>query len=305
MPASLRATSAPPEEAAIPAKERRERRRRAPSIAAATLARLAEQHPTAHCELEHRSPFELLVAVVLSAQTTDVGVNKATPKLFARYPDAAALAAADPKDVEPFVAPLGFFRVKAKSIVGLSRALVERHGGDVPRTLADLVKLPGVGRKTANVVLGVLWNVPEGVVVDTHVMRVSQRLGWTRHADPATIEPDLCAVLPRSEWDHASHVLIFHGRRCCYARKPECGSCRVNGVCPAAFDAEDVGRKTRPVRGDARPAIGPRSGASAAKAAGKKTSDKNQKTSDKKISHSSHKKISHKRRARTSAATEK
>ncbi|MBV9948567.1 MAG: endonuclease III [Myxococcales bacterium] len=227
------------------AKERRERLKRAPLIAPETLSRLSRQHPTAHCELNHRSPFELLVAVVLSAQTTDVGVNKATPNLFERYPDAAALAAADPKDVEPFVAPLGFFRTKARSIVGLSRALVERHGGEVPRSLAELVKLPGVGRKTANVVLGVLWNTPEGVVVDTHVMRVSQRLGWTRHADAARIEQDLCAILPRPEWDPASHILIFHGRRCCFARKPDCPSCHVNDACPAAFDAEEVGRKPR------------------------------------------------------------
>jgi endonuclease-3 len=229
----------------LTAKERRERRKLAPSLAPKTLVRLGKQHPTAHCELDHRSPFELLVSVVLSAQTTDVAVNKATPKLFARYPDARALAAADPKDVEPYVASLGFFRMKSKSIVGLARAMVERHGGDVPRSMAELVKLPGVGRKTANVVLGVLWNTPDGVVTDTHVMRVSQRLGWTKNSDAEKIERDLCTVLPRKEWDHASHVLIFHGRRCCYARKPDCQACRVNDVCPAAFDADHVGRKKR------------------------------------------------------------
>ena len=227
----------------IPAKERRERKRRAPSIAPKTLARLAAQHPTAHCELDHRTSFELIVCVVLSAQTTDVGVNKATPKLFARYPDARALALADPKDVEPYVASLGFFRVKAKTIVGLARGLVERHAGEVPHTMKELVELPGVGRKTANVVLGVLWNTPEGVVVDTHVMRLSQRLAWTKQKDPEKIERDLCAVLPKKEWDHASHVLIFHGRRCCYARKPDCAGCSVNDVCPSAFDAEHIGRK--------------------------------------------------------------
>jgi endonuclease-3 len=225
------------------AKERRERLKRAPQIAPQTLATLAAQHPTAHCELDHRSPFELIVSVVLSAQTTDVGVNKATPKLFARYPDAKALAAAEPIDVEPYVATLGFFRSKARSIVGLARALVERYGGEVPDTMEDLVKLPGVGRKTANVVLGVLWNKPEGVVVDTHVQRLAQRLGWSKHNEPEKIEVDLCAILPRSEWDHTGHVLIFHGRRCCYARKPDCPGCSVNGVCPAAFDAEHVGRK--------------------------------------------------------------
>ena len=228
---------------AISAKERRERAKRAPALAPKTLARLSKQHPTAHCELDFRSPFELVCSVVLSAQTTDANVNKATPKLFARFPDAKALAAAEPIEVEPYVATLGFFRMKAKSIVGLARALVERHGGEVPQTLEELVKLPGVGRKTANVVLGVLWNKPEGVVVDTHVIRLSQRLGWTKHKDADTIEPDLCKILPRAEWDHAAHVLIFHGRRCCYARKPECEACRVNDVCPAAFEADGVGRK--------------------------------------------------------------
>jgi endonuclease-3 len=204
---------------------------------------LAKQHPTAHCELDHRSAFELIVSVVLSAQTTDVAVNKVTPKLFARFPDARALAAVEAKDVEPFVSTLGFFRMKSKALVGLARALVERHGGEVPRSMADLVLLPGVGRKTANVVLGVLWNIPEGVVVDTHVMRLSQRLGWTKQTSPDTIERDLSAILPKSEWDHASHVLIFHGRRVCFARKPACANCHVNDVCPAAFDAEKVGRK--------------------------------------------------------------
>jgi endonuclease-3 len=133
--------------------------------------------------------------------------------------------------------------MKSKSLSGLARALVEKHGGEVPQTMGELVALPGVGRKTANVVLGVLWNKPEGVVVDTHVMRLSQRLGWSKNADAEKIEKDLCAILPRKEWDHTSHVLIFHGRRCCFARKPECEKCSVSDVCPAAFDAEDVGRK--------------------------------------------------------------
>jgi endonuclease III len=228
---------------AVSAKERRERAKRAPSLAPRTLARLAEQHPTAHCELSHRSPFELIVSVILSAQTTDVGVNKATPKLFARFPDPASLAAVEPCEVEPYVSTLGFFRMKSKALVGLARALVERHGGQVPRSMEELVKLPGVGRKTANVVLGVLWNAPEGVVVDTHVMRISQRLGWTKKKDPEKIERDLCKILPREKWDHAGHVLIFHGRYCCYARKPNCTDCRVNDVCPSAFNAEKVGRK--------------------------------------------------------------
>jgi endonuclease-3 len=231
-------------------KEQRARAKRAPSLAPATLARLATQHPTAHCELDHRSPFELIVSVVLSAQTTDVAVNKVTPKLFARFPDAKSLAAADPLEVEPYVSSLGFFRMKSKAIVGLARGLVEKHDGEVPRSMDALVKLPGVGRKTANVVLGVLWNTPEGVVVDTHVMRISQRLGWTKNDEPEKIELDLCRILPRSEWDHASHVLIFHGRYCCYARKPDCAACVVNDTCPSAFDAEHVGRKpSRDVEG--------------------------------------------------------
>ena len=217
-------------------------------MAPRTLARLAEQHPNAHCELNHRSPFELIVSVILSAQTTDVGVNKATPKLFARFPDPTSLAAVEPGEVEPYVSTLGFFRMKSKALVGLARALVERHGGQVPRSMEELLKLPGVGRKTANVVLGVLWNAPEGVVVDTHVMRLSQRLGWTKKKDPEKIERDLCKILPRKEWDHASHVLIFHGRYSCYASKPNCSDCRVNDVCPSAFNAEKVGRKPKAPR---------------------------------------------------------
>jgi endonuclease-3 len=235
----------PPTPTALTAKARRERLKLAPSLAPKTLRRLAKQHPTAHCELDHRSPFELIVSVVLSAQTTDVAVNKATPKLFASYPDARALAAAEPKDVEPYVSSLGFFRMKSKAIVGLSRAMVEKFGGEVPRSMGELVKLPGVGRKTANVVLGVLWNTPDGVVVDTHVMRVSQRLGWTKNKEAEKIERDLCRILPRKEWDHASHVLIFHGRRCCDARRPDCGACHVSDVCPSAFNAAHVGRKKR------------------------------------------------------------
>jgi len=228
----------------ITAKERRARLKAAPALAPKTLARLAKQHPTAHCELDFTTPFQLIVSVVLSAQTTDANVNRATPKLFARFPDARALAAVEPIDAEPYVASLGFFRNKSKSIVGLARALVEKHGGEVPKTMDELVALPGVGRKTANVVLGVLWNFPEGVVVDTHVQRLAQRLGWSKQTDPEKIERDLCKILPRSEWDHTGHVLIFHGRRCCDARKPDCEGCSVNDVCPCAFDAEQVGRKS-------------------------------------------------------------
>ncbi|MBX3189400.1 MAG: endonuclease III [Labilithrix sp.] len=208
-----------------------------------TLERLHALHPDAHCELDHRNAFQLLCATVLSAQTTDVAVNKATPKLFAKYPDARALAKAEPADVEPLVSTLGFFRMKSKSLVGLARALVEKHGGQVPRSMVELVALPGVGRKTANVVLGVMWNAPDGVVVDTHVQRISQRLKWTKNDDPVKIEQDLCKILPRDKWDIASHILIFHGRRICFARKPNCEGCGINDVCPSAFRAENVGRK--------------------------------------------------------------
>ena len=215
-----------------------------PAAAQATLARLAKIHPDAHCELDHRNPFQLLVATVLSAQTTDVAVNKVTPALFAKYPDARALAKADPaRDVEPLLSTLGMFRQKSKNIVGLARGLVESHGAQVPHTLAELVELPGVGRKTANVVLGVAFNAPEGVVVDTHVQRIAQRLGWTKNTEPEKIEQDLCALIPQDRWDLTSHVLIFHGRRICFARKPNCAGCGVSDVCPSAGKAETVGRK--------------------------------------------------------------
>jgi endonuclease-3 len=145
--------------------------------------------------------------------------------------------------VEPLVSTLGFFRQKSKSLIGLAKAIVEKHDGHVPRGMDELIKLPGVGRKTANVVMGVMWNAPDGVVVDTHVQRISQRLGWTRQTDPVKIEQDLCKLLPRPRWNMTSHILIFHGRRICFARKPDCAKCAVNDVCPSAFKAETVGRK--------------------------------------------------------------
>jgi len=214
----------------------------------ATLERLHAMHPDAHCELNHRNAFELLCATVLSAQTTDVNVNKATPKLFEAYPDAHALAGATPDQVEPYVSTLGFFRQKSKNLVGLAKILVAKHGGQVPRTMSALVTLPGVGRKTANVVLGVIWQSPDGVVVDTHVQRLSQRLGWTKETEPEKIEKDLCRQLPREKWDIASHILVFHGRRCCFARKPDCERCVINDACPSAFDAESIGRKPKRAR---------------------------------------------------------
>jgi endonuclease III len=205
--------------------------------------RLSKFHPDAHCELDHVGPFQLLVATVLSAQTTDVLVNKIAPALFARYPDAQALATADPAEVEQRIRNIGMYRQKTKSIVGLSRDLVAKHGGQVPRTLAQLIELPGVGRKTANVVLGVAFGAPEGVVVDTHVQRLAQRLGWTKHTEPVDIEQDLMRLFARDDWDRLAHVLIFHGRRVCFARKPSCPTCVVNDVCPSAFHADGVGRK--------------------------------------------------------------
>jgi endonuclease-3 len=194
---------------------------------------LAETYPDARCELDFSTPLELLVATVLSAQTTDVRVNLTTPTLFARYPDAAAYAGADRADLETILKPLGFFRAKATSLLGLGQVLVERYNGEVPGRLEDLVTLPGVGRKTANVVLGNAFDVP-GITVDTHVKRVSRRLGWTEETDPVKIETALGDLIEKREWTMMSHRLIFHGRRCCFARKPDCGSCSVAALCPSA-----------------------------------------------------------------------
>jgi len=209
---------------------------------------IRERHADAHCELQHQNPFQLIVATVLSAQSTDVMVNKITPELFRRWPGPAELAQAEPAEVEQVLSKIGMFRQKTKNIVGLSKLLMERHGGVVPRTLAELVELPGVGRKTANVVLGVAFGTPEGVVVDTHVQRISQRLGLTRDTDPVDIEQDLMKLFDRSLWDPLSHTLIFHGRRICTARKPACAVCPAQTLCPSAFHAEQVGRKPLRIR---------------------------------------------------------
>ena len=214
-----------------------------------TLETLRRAYPDAHCELVHKTAFQLLVATVLSAQSTDVGVNKATPALFARYPDAESLARADLPTIERLIGTIGMFRQKAKRIVELAKILVQKHGGEVPDRLEALVELPGVGRKTANVVLGVWFDAPVGVVVDTHVQRIAQRLGWTRHATPEKIELELMQKVPQKDWDMVAHILIFHGRRTCTARNPACERCPVNAVCPVAFRAEGVGRKP----GRARP----------------------------------------------------
>jgi endonuclease III len=193
---------------------------------------LAETYPDAHCELDFTNPFQLLVATILSAQTTDVRVNMVTPELFAKYPTAADLAAANPEDIERIIASTGFFRNKTKSIMGMSQAVVERYKGEVPGKLKDLVTLPGVGRKTANVVLGNAFDVP-GITVDTHFQRLTRRFGWTKQTDPDKIEAEVGALIPKSEWTMLSHRLIWHGRRRCHARKPACGACPVAALCPA------------------------------------------------------------------------
>ncbi|PVU82555.1 endonuclease III [Cellulomonas sp. WB94] len=193
---------------------------------------LGLRYPDAHCELDFTSPLELLVATVLSAQTTDVRVNQVTPELFARYPDALSYAQADRAFLQELLRPTGFFRAKAESLIGIGQALVERFDGQVPGRLEDLVTLPGVGRKTANVVLGNAFGVP-GITVDTHVGRLARRLGWTTEEDPVKVETDLMVLLERSEWTMASHRLIFHGRRTCHARTPACGACPIAMDCPS------------------------------------------------------------------------
>lgn len=203
-------------------------------IATAALERLAREYPDAHCELDFETPFQLVVATILSAQCTDVRVNMVTPTLFGRYPGATELAAAEPGDVEQIIKSTGFFRAKTKSLLAMSASLVAEHGGLVPQSLLDLVELGGVGRKTANVVLGNAFNINEGIVVDTHVQRLSRRLGLTREADPVAIEGALVRLFPRESWTLISHLLIWHGRRVCLARKPLCGRCVMNDVCPSA-----------------------------------------------------------------------
>lgn len=198
-----------------------------------THERLAEAYPEAVCELDHRNPYELLVATILSAQATDVGVNKATPALFARFPDPWALAAVEPEHVEPYVSTIGLFRQKSKSLVGSARRLVEEHGGEVPGAMGDLVKLPGVGRKTANVIRSVALGLP-GLPVDTHVTRLSGLLGLTDETDPVRIEEELNPMIPAAERGDFSLRMILHGRRVCIARRPRCEDCLLNDFCPSS-----------------------------------------------------------------------
>jgi len=193
---------------------------------------LAQAYPDARCELDFRSPYELLVATVLSAQTTDKRVNAITPTLFAAYPDAPALAAADRTHLEALIQPTGFFRVKAATLLKLGADLCSRFDGQVPNRLAELVTLPGVGRKTANVVLGNAFGIP-GITVDTHFGRLARRFGWTDEADPVLVEHAVGALFPRRDWTLLSHHLIWHGRRCCHARRPACGACPVARWCPS------------------------------------------------------------------------
>jgi endonuclease III len=223
---------------------------------------LEEAHPEATCALHHRNPYELVTAVILSAQCTDERVNMVTPPLFRRYPGPESLARARMEDVEEVIRSTGFFRAKAKSIVGCARALVAEHGGQVPRTLAAMVKLPGVGRKTANVVLGHVYDVNEGIAVDTHVLRVSNRLGIARSDDPIVVEQQLMAIVPKERWTRTTDLLIFHGRKICIARRPLCGTCPVFALCRwpyrQAFAAGRPPRVPRPRGARAARGVRPR-----------------------------------------------
>ena len=205
-----------------------------PRPAAPILKLLRITYPDAHCELNHDGPFQLLIATILSAQCTDVRVNMVTPALFKKYPDAKTLAAAKQEDVEDLIRSTGFFRNKAKNLIAAAKALVREHDSEVPRDLDNLTHLPGVGRKTANVVLGNAYGIEAGVVVDTHVARLSKRLGLTKHTDPVKIEKDLIKVIPQDAWTLWSHLLIWHGRRRCTARKPDCPNCELRSLCPSA-----------------------------------------------------------------------
>ena len=209
-------------------------RKRPPADPAVVYSRLHAQYPDAHCELDFASPFQLVVATILSAQCTDKRVNMVTPALFSRYPTPDALARAKQEDVEEIIKSTGFFRNKAKSIIGMAGAVTDKHAGTVPSTLDELVVLPGVGRKTANVVLGNAFDINEGVVVDTHVARLSFRLGLTTQTDPVKIEQDLIKLFPRQQWTLLAHLLIFHGRRICDAKNPRCGECVLADICPSS-----------------------------------------------------------------------
>ena len=206
----------------------------APQRAKVILRRLKRRFPDARCALDHKDAYQLLVATILSAQCTDARVNMVTPEVFARYPGPAELARARSSDVEEIIRSTGFFRNKTRSLIGMAQAVVSDHGGKVPCTMEELRVLPGVGRKTANVILGNAYGINEGITVDTHVTRVSRRLGLTDQEDPVKIERDLMPLFPRKEWALLSHLLIFHGRQICLARRPRCGECPLSDLCPSA-----------------------------------------------------------------------
>jgi endonuclease-3 len=202
-----------------------------PKRVTAILAKLDEAYPEATCELKHENAFQLLVSTILSAQCTDVRVNQVTQELFKKYTTPEALAYATPARLEQEIRPTGFFRNKTKSVMGASKEIVEKFDGQVPRTMEEMLTLPGVARKTANVVLGTAYGIASGVVVDTHVIRLSRRLDLTRHEDPKNIEQDLMAIIPKEKWIQFSHQLIWHGRRVCFARKPKCADCNLEKLC--------------------------------------------------------------------------
>jgi endonuclease-3 len=198
------------------------------------VSTLKHAYPQAHCALEHRNAYELIVATILSAQCTDARVNMVTPAFFARYPDVRRLAQAKPRDVEALIQSTGFFRNKTRNLIAMAQAVAADHAGEIPRTMAELHALPGVGRKTANVVLGNAFGINEGITVDTHVTRLTGLLRLTRHTDPVKIERDLMALIPRDDWTIISHLLILHGRQVCIARRPRCDDCVIRALCPSA-----------------------------------------------------------------------
>lgn len=224
--------------AAKPAKKRKAAKRAGgagtePKRVAVILAKLDEAYPAATCELKHENAFQLLISTILSAQCTDVRVNQVTETLYKKYPNPHAFAYATPSELEQEIRPTGFFRNKTKSVMGASKAILEQFGGQVPRTMEEMLTLPGVARKTANVVLGTAYGIPSGIVVDTHVQRLSNRLDLTRNEDPKKIEQDLIQIIPQEKWIQFSHQLIWHGRRVCQARKPKCAECNLESLCCA------------------------------------------------------------------------
>jgi endonuclease-3 len=230
--------------------------RATPAQATRILDLLERAHPEARCALGYRNAFELAVATILSAQCTDLRVNQVTPRLFERYPDAGTLAAAPLPDVEEIIRSTGFFRAKARSITGFARGLVERHGGEVPRSMEELVPLPGIGRKTANVVLGHAFDVNEGIAVDTHVLRVTNRLGLAEGDDPLKVEAQLMALVPRHRWTRTTDLVIFHGRKVCDARRPACGDCPLFAHC--AWESRQAWAASEPPRATKRKTAAPR-----------------------------------------------